>query len=54
MSENVIFCYSGTGNCLQYCPKGAISVGIVTDKREHYPNPNVRTGELTEPIIHID
>lgn len=54
MSENVIFCYSGTGNCLQYCPKGAISVGNVTDKREHYHNPNVRAGELTEQIIHID
>ena len=41
-------------SCLQYCPKGAISVGNVTDKREHYHNPNVRAGELTEPIIHID
>ena len=41
-------------SCLQYCPKGAISVGSVTDKREHYHNPNVRAGELTEQIIHID
>ena len=40
--------------CLQYCPRSAISLGSVTDKREHYHNPNVRAEELTEQIIHVD
>lgn len=100
MSENVIFCYSGTGNCLdmaktiarelgdtdiilmrrepavtdvrdarraviggnciqclsclQYCPQQAISIGRITDRREHYHNPNVTAAELTESVIHVD
>ena len=32
--------------CLQYCPQSAISIGKVTDKREHYHNPNVPAAEL--------
>ena len=39
--------------CLQYCPQGAISVGSVTDKREHYHNPNITAAELMEKVIHI-
>ncbi|MBR6208062.1 MAG: EFR1 family ferrodoxin [Oscillospiraceae bacterium] len=40
--------------CLQYCPRSAISLGSITEKREHYHNPNVSASELTEPIIHVD
>ena len=47
---NCIQCLS----CLQYCPRQAISIGRITDRREHYHNPNVTAAELTEPIIHID
>lgn len=32
--------------CLQYCPKEAISLGKITDKREHYHNPNISAEEL--------
>ena len=32
--------------CLQYCPTGAISIGAITDKREHYHNVNVPATEL--------
>ena len=32
--------------CLQYCPQSAISIGKITDKREHYHNPNVPATEL--------
>ena len=47
---NCIQCLS----CLQYCPQQAISIGRITDRREHYHNPNVTAAELTEPVIHID
>ena len=40
--------------CLQYCPTGAISLGKITDKREHYHNPNVRADDLMEKLIHIN
>jgi ferredoxin len=39
--------------CLQYCPQKAISLGKITDKREHYHNPNVSAEELCEKIISI-
>ena len=32
--------------CLQYCPKSAISIGKITDKREHYHNVNVPATDL--------
>ena len=54
MSENVIFCYSGTGNCLQYCPKKAIDLGGISVRRARYHNPNVSVKELREKVIHID
>lgn len=47
---NCIQCLS----CLQYCPQQAISIGRITDRREHYHNPNVTAAELTESVIHID
>lgn len=34
--------------------KIAISIGRITDRREHYHNPNVTAAELTESVIHID
>ena len=40
--------------CLQFCPTGAISLGSVTDKREHYHNPNVKAADLMEKVIHVD
>ena len=40
--------------CLQFCPTSAISLGKVTDKREHYHNPNVKAADLMEKVIHID
>ena len=40
--------------CLQYCPQEAISIGSVTQKREHYHNPNVTPDDLVKPVIHID
>ncbi|MBQ6623581.1 MAG: EFR1 family ferrodoxin [Mogibacterium sp.] len=43
-------CISCCG-CLQYCPQEAISMGKVTEKREHYHNPNVTADELTQEII---
>ena len=43
----------GCLGCLQYCPQQAISLGKVTDRREHYVNPNVTVKELTEPVLHI-
>ena len=39
--------------CLQFCPQSAISLGKVTDKREHYHNPNVTAADLSQKIIHI-
>ncbi len=32
--------------CLQYCPESAISIGAITDKREHYHNPSVKAADL--------
>ncbi|MBR1456056.1 MAG: EFR1 family ferrodoxin [Oscillospiraceae bacterium] len=40
--------------CLQYCPQSAISLGSITDKREHYHNPNVSAADLMEKLIHVD
>ncbi len=40
--------------CLQYCPQEAISMGRITQKREHYHNPNVTADELARPSFHID
>ena len=40
--------------CLQFCPTSAISLGSITDKREHYHNPNVKPADLMQKIIHID
>ena len=47
---NCIGCLS----CVQYCPKEAVNIGRITEKRERYPNRNVKPLELVEPIIHID
>ena len=47
---NCIGCLS----CVQYCPKEAINVGRITEKRERFPNPNVSADDLTKKIIHID
>ncbi len=33
-------------SCLQYCPKNAISIGTISDKREHYHNPKVKAADL--------
>ncbi len=40
--------------CLQFCPKNAISIGAITDKREHYHNPNVSPQDLSQSIIHVE
>ena len=40
--------------CLQYCPTAAISLGSITDRREHYHNPNISAEELAKTLIHID
>ena len=40
--------------CLQFCPTSAISLGSITDKREHYHNPKVKATDLMEPLLHID
>lgn len=40
--------------CLQYCPKSAISIGKITDKREHYHNPNVSAADLMNDVIHME
>ena len=40
--------------CLQFCPTSAISLGSITDKREHYHNPKVSAADLMEQLIHID
>lgn len=39
--------------CLQYCPQKAISLGAITDKREHYHNPNVKAEDLMQKVFHI-
>ena len=43
----------GCLGCLQYCPQKAISLGKVTDRREHYTNPNVTVDELTSEVLHL-
>jgi len=40
--------------CLQYCSKNAISIGRITDRREHYHNSEVKAEDLMEDIIHVD
>ena len=40
--------------CLQYCPQEAISLGKVTQKREHYHNVNITADDLSKPVIHFD
>lgn len=40
--------------CLQFCPQSAISIGKITDRREHYHNPNVTPADLMESVIHVD
>ena len=47
---NCIGCLS----CVQFCPKGAINVGKITERRERFPNPNIKAAELSEKVIHID
>ncbi len=44
----------GCLSCVQLCPKAAINIGKITEKRERFPNPDVKPAELTEKIIHID
>ena len=44
----------GCLSCLQYCPKEAINMGKVTEKRERFPSPAVTPAELTQKVIHID
>ena len=44
----------GCLSCVQYCPKQAINVGKITEKRERFPNDNVKAADLTKKIIHID
>ena len=44
----------GCLSCVQYCPKAAINIGKVTEKRERFPNPNVKAADLSQKIIHID
>ena len=39
--------------CLQFCPQSAISIGAITDKREHYHNPNITPEDLMQKIIHV-
>ncbi len=44
----------GCLSCLQYCPKEAINLGKITEKRERFPNPEVKAADLMKKIIHID
>ncbi|MBR5742106.1 MAG: EFR1 family ferrodoxin [Firmicutes bacterium] len=44
----------GCLSCLQFCPEKAISMGKITEKRDHYHNPNVTAADLMETLIHID
>ena len=69
MSENIIYCYSGSGHCLNMAKSIASRLGdtdIVlmrsfpekTDgteaKRERFPNPSVKAMDLTKKLIHIN
>ena len=40
-------------SCLQYCPQKAISIGKITDIREHYHNPNIQPVDLMQQVIHV-
>ncbi|MBQ4424271.1 MAG: EFR1 family ferrodoxin [Lachnospiraceae bacterium] len=44
----------GCLSCVQLCPNAALNIGKITEKRERFPNPNIRPAELTEKVIHID
>jgi len=44
----------GCLSCLQFCPKEAINIGKITEKRERFPNPNVKPADLMQKVIHID
>ena len=39
--------------CLQYCPMHAISLGRITETREHYHNPNIPAEELMKEVIEV-
>ena len=39
--------------CLQYCPMHAISIGKITDLREHYHNPNISAEDLMKEVIEV-
>lgn len=39
--------------CLQFCPKSAISIGSITNLREHYHNPNIRAEDLMQEVIEV-
>jgi ferredoxin len=39
--------------CLQFCPQNAISIGSISEKREHYHNPNVQAADLSKATITI-
>ena len=39
--------------CLQYCPQKAISIGKITDNREHYHNPKTKAEDLMKEVIHM-
>lgn len=40
-------------SCLQYCPQSAISIGEISEKREHYHNPNVKPADLMQDKITV-
>ena len=39
--------------CLQFCPKEAISLGKITEKREHYHNPKIKAEDLMQTVIEV-
>jgi len=45
---------AGCLSCLQFCPKEAINMGKITEKRERFPNPNIKASDLTQGILHVD
>ena len=40
--------------CLQFCPQNAISLGRITDRREHYHNPKVRAEDLMQAVLSVE
>ena len=44
----------GCLSCIQFCPKQAIDVGKVTQKRERYTNPNISIAELTAKSLYVE